>query len=254
LTAGPNLAGHWDPEATVTVSPSTISATPSSGSGSSGTFSFAYFDPNGASDLSSPEVIFAAGLSGAGACYVVYDQINNLGLLVNDASTGSTPVRFGTSDTAPNGQCVLYGSGSSAVTAGGLLIFNLALTFNQSFGSTVPKNIYLYTYDQAGLASGFQTAGTWSVPAFTNQAPSVISVSPSSGSGSAQSFTLTFSDPNGYADLFYPEVILNTSFASSAEFVGKFVGIQQDDGLRKRWSFLQVESKERCWSSSDSMA
>ncbi|MGD1025975.1 MAG: hypothetical protein ABR880_24610 [Candidatus Sulfotelmatobacter sp.] len=43
-------------------------------------------------------------------------------------------------------------------------------------------------------------------------------------------------------------------FASSAEFVGEFAGIQRDDRLRNRWSFLQVESKERCWSSSDSIA
>lgn len=42
--------------------------------------------------------------------------------------------------------------------------------------------------------------------------------------------------------------------ASSAEFVGEFAGIQRDDRLRNRWSFLQVESKERCWSSSDSIA
>ena len=44
------------------------------------------------------------------------------------------------------------------------------------------------------------------------------------------------------------------SFASSGEFVGECARIQRDEWLKKRWSFLQVESKERCWSSSDSMA
>ena len=43
-------------------------------------------------------------------------------------------------------------------------------------------------------------------------------------------------------------------FASSGEFVGECARIQRDEWLKKRWSFLQVESKERCWSSSDSMA
>jgi len=45
-----------------------------------------------------------------------------------------------------------------------------------------------------------------------NQPPVAVSVSPSSGSGAYQTFTLNFSDPNGYADLSYPEVIFNTSF------------------------------------------
>ena len=45
--------------------------------------------------------------------------------------------------------------------------------------------------------------GTWTVPPFTNSAPSAVSVSPVSGTGAVQTLTFTFSDPNGFADLSY---------------------------------------------------
>jgi len=50
------------------------------------------------------------------------------------------------------------------------------------------------------LQSAWIAKGTWLVPG-VNHAPAVVSVTPSSVSGLAQTFNFVFSDPDGYQSL-----------------------------------------------------
>src|SRR5205085_846798 len=65
--------------------PSTVSVTPSSGSGTSGSFQFVASDTAGYADLAAIEVIIAGSSSGSGSSYLRYDRGAKRVWLVNDA-------------------------------------------------------------------------------------------------------------------------------------------------------------------------
>jgi hypothetical protein len=64
--------------------------------------------------------------------------------------------------------------------------------------------------DSGSLWSNWQLRGTWTVPSGGNQPPSNVSVTPSSGSGSSQTFAFLYSDPNGFADLSTTYMLVNS--------------------------------------------
>src|SRR5439155_6079016 len=178
--------------------PVAISFSPSSCSCTYQTFTLNFSDPNGYADLYYPEVIFNTSFNGVNACFVVYDRLNNRALLVNDPGTGSTAVTLGSAGSAQNNQCTLYGTGSSAVSAGNNQSITLNLGFKPAFYGS--KNIYLYTADAGGLTAA-NLAGQWDPEASVAVPPSTISATPNSGSGSSATFSFAFFDPNGAADL-----------------------------------------------------
>ena len=65
----------------------------------------------------------------------------------------------------------------------------------------------------ATLGSGLTQEGTWTVPGASGPAP--VSVTPSSGSGSSQTFAFMFSDPAGAADINSAQIIINSSLATT---------------------------------------
>jgi hypothetical protein len=91
------------------------------------------------------------------------------------------------------------------------LTLNLALAFTSAFSGS--KNIYAITYDNEGLTSNWQQTGTWTPPG-GNQPPAVLSVTPSSGSGSFQTFSFTFFDPNGFANVYSAPVLIHSSLTA----------------------------------------
>jgi hypothetical protein len=84
----------------------------------------------------------------------------------------------------------------------------LALTFNASFAGS--KNIYGWAQDNANANSGWQQIGSWT-PTVSATPPSVLSVSPSSGSGNTQTFVFKYSDPNGFGYMHQVEQIVNST-------------------------------------------
>ncbi len=142
--------------------PQVVSVAPSSGAGGSGTFSFAFSDPNGASDLALVQVLVNGTFSGAPACYASVATASGLLWLFNDQGTALLgPVKLGASGTVQNGQCTVNGAGSSLVVSANTLILNLAVSFPAAF--TGAKNLYGYAQTVAGVGSGWQTLGTWNV-------------------------------------------------------------------------------------------
>ncbi len=165
----------------VDIAPSAVAFSPSNQSGLSQPFTWTVSSPAGHSNLSHVFALFNT-TSGStwNACYIHYDASSNLVYLADNGSTtwlgGFVPSSSG---TASNSQCTISGSGSSPnpTNSGTQLSLTLTVTFQTSFSGT--KNEYLFALDNAGVYTGWQQMGTWTVPA-----PCTYSISPSS-----QSFT-----------------------------------------------------------------
>ena len=207
--------GTWTPS---TNSPPTAdSVTPSSGSGSTQTFAMQYSDPNGASDLRWVYLLVNFNLDANNACYVVYSVTDNTLSLANDAGTGIiASVTPGGSGTVQNTRCTISAAGSSVSTSGTHLTVNVALTFQSLFSGNM--GLYLFASDSTGQGSGWQKLGSWTPT--SNSPPSAVSVTPSSGNGSPQTFTMVYSDANGVSDLRWAYLLVNTSLnANNACYV-----------------------------------
>ncbi len=201
-TSGWQIPGSWSVPPAVNQPPSVLSVTPSSGSGSGPqTFSFVYSDPNGFTYLNTVQALFSATGSSSNSCWLRYVQAANSLYLMNDAGTSWTgPMTPGAVGTLQNSQCSVDVGNSSASGSGNSLTLNLLMTFNSSFAG--PQSTWMKADDNGGQTSGWQIPGSWSVPPAVNQPPSVLSVTPSSGSGSGpQTFSFVYSDPNGFTYL-----------------------------------------------------
>jgi hypothetical protein len=191
--------------------PSAVSVSPTGGTGTSQSFTLVYSDPNGAADINAVSMVMNTTNAPANGCVVVYVRASNQVLLkddggVNWAGAGAP----GTAATIHNSQCTVDLSQSSVLTSPANLTLTLALSFSNSFVSA--KNIYMYAVDNEGMNSGWQKLGTWT-PA-VDQPPQVQFVSPSSGSGSSQTFSTVYADPNGGTDISYTYFGINATFGS----------------------------------------
>jgi hypothetical protein len=86
------------------------------------------------------------------------------------------------------------------------------MTFKAPFAGA--KNIYMYADNLFGAGSGWIDRGDWTVP--TPATVTVDSSTPSSGSGSTQSFALAYSDSIGATDLQQTWVWFNATLASTS--------------------------------------
>jgi hypothetical protein len=175
------------------------SAAPSSGSGASQTFALQYSDNGGAPNLRQVWVYFNATLANPAshACMLYYDAAAKQIYLLNDTATAWTAAAPGTAATLVNSQCSVNLAAATAALSGNALTLNVALTFQPSFAGT--RNIYMYSSDAAGVSSGWQLRGVWSVPGAAG--PAAVSVTPGSGFGTSQTFALQYSDGAGEANL-----------------------------------------------------
>ncbi len=214
-----NVSG-WQARGTYTVTAGTLatptadSVSPSSGTGVNQTFTAVFSDASGAALLKRRLFLMNSTLSGASACFVQVDPTGTY--LVNDAGTSiGNPV--GSGGSASNSQCTLNGAGSSVVTSGTTSTVTLSLTFAPSFGGT--KNIYLYDEDTNGNNSGFQQRGTFTIGS-ASSVPTNVSISPSSGSGTTQTFTVVYSDAAGNSLLNRRLLLINSAiYGGSACYV-----------------------------------
>ncbi len=208
----PGSGGGTTPQA-----PSAATVSPSSGTGSSQTFSFVVTDPNGFADISWIELLFHSSLTTTQACYVHFKPATNVVYLYSDtAASTAGPLSLGSSGTLQNSQCTVNGSTSSSSGAGNNVTVNLSLTFATGFGGT--KLIYAKAQDITDKGLSWTQVGSWTVPGSggtTPQTPSGASVSPSSGSGSSQTFSFIVTDPNGFADIAWIELLFHSSLTTT---------------------------------------
>jgi hypothetical protein len=208
---GFQTGGTW----TVTTGASAPTAgplSPSSGSGSSQTFSAQYTNPGGASGFTSAFILINNGFAASNSCYVDYQPGTNSLYLMNDGATALMgPITPGSGATLQNSQCTVNGSGSSASIVGTVLTLNVSLTFNPAFGGN--KTVFIFAYT-ATANTGFQTGGTWTVTTGAGT-PTAGPLSPSSGSGSAQTFSAQYTNPGGASGFTSAFILINNGFAAS---------------------------------------
>jgi hypothetical protein len=206
LNMGWQQIGSW----TVADSPpSIVSLTPSSGSGLSQTFSVAVSDPDGAADIASVFLLVNSQLSGVNACQIAFDRPSHLiWLIADNGSTWLTAGTVGAGVLTSNTQCSVDPVGSSLSLAGNVLTLNLKLAFNPAFSGA--NKIFLLAVDMAGLNTGWQQIGSWTV---ADSPPSIVSLTPSSGSGLSQTFSVAVSDPDGAADIASVFLLVNSQLS-----------------------------------------
>lgn len=179
--------------------PTAGSVTPSSGSGSTQTFSAAYSDPNGVQDLSWVQFLVAVAPDGGNQpfCFIHYDRLGNGLWLYGEEGFFLGPVAPGAVSAAlHNSTCAVNTSGVSFTQIGTTLTLSLPITFKPGFVGD--KNIYLRAYDRTEQDTGMIQRGSYKT---LNPPPPVHSVAPSSGAGSAQTFTATYPDEPGFTGL-----------------------------------------------------
>jgi hypothetical protein len=204
-TQSVTLIGTGIPTPVVT----SVSVTPNAGAGTAQTFTFAYSDSDGSADLNTVYALFNTSTHLSTACYVYYVQSSNLLYLDNNAGTAAQgSVTPGHSGTVANSYCTINGAASSVVASGNNLTLAVNITFKAAFAGT--KNIYMNATSIEGQTSGGLTSkGTWNTTA--NVAPTATSATPSSGTGTTQTFRFAFADANGYQDLNTLSAMFNTS-------------------------------------------
>ncbi len=92
------------------------------------------------------------------------------------------------------------------------LTVNLALSFTAAFAGT--KNISMGVINNANVFSGWQQMGTWTVPNGGSLPPANVSVIPSSGSGSSQTFNYIYTDPYGATDISWVQMHFQTQLVA----------------------------------------
>jgi hypothetical protein len=205
LNSGWITAGTWSTGQPA--APTVTSVTPNAGSGPSQAFSVILSDTNGNADISSALLLVNSTLNGQNACFISYNRAANAFYLFRDSDNAWQLIYPGSSGSVTNGYCTISGAALSSAASGNTLTLNLPLSFSSNF--TGSKNFYAYAADAAGLNSGWITLGTWN-PSATSP-PAVTSITPSSGAGSSQTFTLTLSDANGNADIASALVLINST-------------------------------------------
>jgi len=172
-----------------------VSISPDAGSGTTQTFTLQFSDTAGGADLSAARVRFAT-TSGqtSGSCSIWYDATTARIKLMDDGGAWGTGLPLG-SGSVSNSQCTVNLASSTASANGNDLTLVLNLTFTGSF--TGLKNIYMLAISaSAGISSGWVQRGAWSPSGIA-----ALAVTPNTGSGWTQAFTLRYADSQGATDL-----------------------------------------------------
>ncbi len=212
--SGWQTMGTWTIPSTAAI-PAANSATPNSGSGATQTFTLQYSDSAGATSLQSVWAYFNATLANpaSNSCLLYYNVAANQINLIQSSGTAWFAATPGAATTLQNSQCSLNVAATSVALSGNTLTLNLAMTFAPAYAGA--KNIYMYAADVSGSNSGWQTLGTWTVPS-TAAVPTTNSVTPNSGSGATQTFTLQYSDSAGATSLQSVWAYFNATLANPA--------------------------------------
>jgi hypothetical protein len=180
-------------------SPNAVSVFPSSGSGSEQAFVATYSSPGGVTDVQSLTLFIMNGIVpesrsewSADQCILTYRVSSGAIQLVQDAGGKflSTTATAETPQTVSNSQCSVLGGLSSATITGNSVTVRLFVAFSAEFGGA--KQLYLSADEKEGKhdTNPPTEVGTYNVTASVSS----LFVSPSSGSGSEQTFTAIYSD------------------------------------------------------------
>jgi uncharacterized repeat protein (TIGR01451 family) len=221
--SGGGSAGSGATDSTVITPapPVNVSVTPSSGAGTVQTFAFTVSSAAGWQNIAWIQ-IFIGNSSSPANCYMDYTAINNYLYLGTNSGGGWIGAgTVGTSGTIQNSQCQIDLATSSLSGSGGNFTLNLAITFLS--GLSGMQQIYMATGDNAGLIAAWQRMGAWMVGSVTAP-PLNVSVTPSSGTGTAQTFAFTVSSAAGWQNIAWIQISIGNS-ASPANCYLEYTGV-----------------------------
>lgn len=215
-----------------TTTPAVLSVTPSSGSGSSVTFTATFSDTGGGSTLTAAALLVNTSASTGYGCYVSYNPGLKVFSLYNDAGTAVLSTVAAGGASAQNDQCALNGAASTATVSGTSLTVTFSLTFQPPFAGS--KTVYLSAADP-NSNTGWVAEGSYSVTIAAGT-PQIGSVSPNAGSGTGATFNFVYSD-TVYADnltsvafLFNSSVVFTNACYVVYNLTNNTVSLTSDNG------------------------
>lgn len=201
-------SGSYNVAVVVSQAPVALSVGPSTGSGPSVTMTVTVSDINGALDISTVRLLINAQQAAAGGCYVAFNRHNSQVSLATDSGSDWTAAAAGTQTILSNSQCSVNAGGTLFAISGSNLIVSLQITFKPQFNGA--KLVWANGTDAGGLTGDSPLLGSYTVAVPVNSPPAPLSITPNSGSGAAQVFTMTWTDPNGGADIVRGEVLISS--------------------------------------------
>jgi hypothetical protein len=162
--AGPCPPAQDPKEAAASAKLSTISVTPSLGSGATATFTAVYRDGADFDQFNLVQLLMPGNEgTGKNACWVYYKPDSNTLWLTDDGQNGSLgPLKPRGKGSVENNQCVLQAAGSSVSENLTDLTVAYAVRFKPAFAGK--RNIFLFAQDLAWHGTGWEPRGAWSVP------------------------------------------------------------------------------------------
>ena len=198
--------------ASILVEPPTTSATNTENSnGLTATRTFVFTDPNGADDLGVVNVLINRALDGRNACYIGYDTVNNLLVLLDNPGVDASVLALPSAATVSNSQCTISGTGFSALKSGNTLTLTIPYTFSTTFGGA--HVVYAAARDRNAGNSGWSPVGTHSVTTLTtNPLPLRPTLSSTSvPANSTYALTLQYRDSTASTNLQPIQVLINSA-------------------------------------------
>ena len=201
--------GNYHPHRSPNAAPTVTSAAPAFGSGTSTTRTFVFTDSNGAADLGVVNVLINSALDGRNACYLAYDSVGNVLVLLRDNGTDADVLALPSNATLSNSQCSIAGSSITAVKAGNTLSLTLTFNFTAAFNAT--RILYAAARDAVSANSGWQAVGTQTI-ALPSTNPQPLGTTPSSGNatvGTTYSITTQYRDATNSLNLQPTQLLIN---------------------------------------------
>ena len=190
-------------------------------------------NPSGGQAIQSIQVNVSNPYSTANACAVTFGISANTLTLANDAGSGSVgSVAIESNATLQNSQCTVNAAGTTMTVIGNSVAARISLTYLPIFGTVgggITKYVNVMATDNQGNTLSVVQAASWSLVA--PQPPVVVSLTPSSGQGLSQSFTLTVSDSAGANDLASVRLLFANSSSLSSACAVTYIFQQKNLGL-----------------------
>jgi hypothetical protein len=213
LNSGWEQRGTW----TVSVAPPPVgqvgvgTLTPPNGAASAGTFTGTFTHTGGATQhylgyilfLPTPNVV---NYTATGSCLVEYNRISHGMRLIDNAGTGwlggISGITLGTPGaTLTNNQCSVNVQTATASVTGNTMTVTVQVNFNTSMGLVL--GTFLQALDVNGTWTGMTQMGNWVIPGAPQggPGPSIVSLSPSSVTGSSATYTMSAAHTAGVSSL-----------------------------------------------------
>jgi hypothetical protein len=193
------------------IGPVVLPDQPSSGSGSSRSFTFQFSHPNGWQSLGILNVLISNVLDARRACYLAYSVPASTLYLVNDAGDAGGPfagtLTLGSNQSIQNSQCAV--TLTSASGSGLTFSLTLNITFTAAFGGN--KVAYVAARDQAQNNSNWQAVGVWQAPWTPPGTITLANLSQPRGTGASGTEQFTVMDSKGTGDIGIVNILMNSA-------------------------------------------